>query len=77
MQNNISSILLLLYCIALISTASKTVMELMVNIFDFWFKFDNTVLLITASSIQAYVIRNGYDTLAACSIFVGCNISSY
>ena len=51
------SIMGILYCIALISITNKTVMKLVVNTFDFWFKLYSTVLLIGSGLIRSYATR--------------------
>ena len=49
--------MIILYSIAVILTANKTIVELVVNTFDFWYKVCNTVLVIGSGVIHSYGTR--------------------
>ena len=51
----IASSVLILYGISVISTANKTVIDLVINTFDFWFKIYNTLLTIAAAMIYTSI----------------------
>ena len=55
------SFIFILYCIALLTTTNKTIVILITNTFDFWFKVYNTIILFVGIWVHSYYIYKGTE----------------